>query len=652
MFLMNARIVGTDYIPYSILIITISMFIHRFSGYKIRLSLLCLGIFMGSSVRAQLSISFPFDGAVFQRNAAGTAVLSVGGSYTGSVDRIEARLTAMSGGSSIGWTVIHNQPTGGIYSGSFNGVLGGWYTLEVRAILFNNVVLTPVSLSRVGVGEVFVIAGQSNVQGIGNHGAKASMDAQNRVRCIDWLWPCPDGICQNTEPPFPQISTLNSNADAIHLAPNGNTSWVWGELGDLLLSRFNVPVLFFNAAAGGSSVGNWSRSADGLPSGHPLFGFLYAGNPNFPYNYLRKSLNYYASLFGIRAVLWHQGESDAIKNRNTDPNDNTSAAEYADSLQHVISRSRNHSGKILLPWVVAQGSYWFDEAGGPGTDAEVISGQNLTINPTNKIFAGPNSDNIQIPRPDGVHLENVPGGIQGISEFAAGWNLFLDNNFFANTTPYAAMAPPLLTLGCSGNTYSITAPAGYSYFWVNGNNDITTHFSNNQTIYPGAGTYRVYLKDMFDNVVLSQSVVVPALTPQPPTLSVSASPVVAGQSVTLYAQGCSGTVGWSSGQSGYSISQMISQTTTYSATCSIGSCASIPVSIQVSACPANATLSTAYVSGQNLTIKASNALIGTNAVRAGATITYDATKSVTLQPGFLAEKNSTFTALAGVGCTN
>ncbi len=627
------------------------MFLRHFSGFKNKVILLGIGMFIGSPVWGQLSITFPFDGAVFQRSTSNNATITIAGSYVGAVERIEARLTPVAGGTGIGWSGIDYNPRNGIYTGSLSGVTGGWYTLEVRSILFNNVITT-VSLSRVGVGEVFVIAGQSNVQGVENHGHKASLDAQGRVKYIDWVLPCPDGICQNAEPPFPVIATLTNAGQGVRLSPNGSTSWAWGELGDALMNRFNVPVLFFNAAAGGSSVGNWSRSADGLFSPNVFAGFLYAGNADFPYYYLRKALNYYASMFGVRAVLWHQGESDALKNRNEDPNDNTSAAEYRDSLNYVISRSRSNSNKTLLSWVVAQGSYWLDAGGGPGTDSEVISGQNLTINPANNIFAGPNSDNIQIPRPDGVHLENVTGGIQGISELASGWNTFLDNTFFATSTPYAATAPPSLTLGCSGNTYSITAPAGYSYYWVNGNNGIATHFSTNQTIYPGAGTYRVYLKDAFNNVIITQAVTVPTLTPQPPALSVSASSVVAGQSVTLYAQGCSGTVGWSSGQGGYSISPTISQTTTYSATCAIGSCVSIPTSIQVSACPANATLSSAYVSGQILSIKASNALIGTNAVRAGANITYDATKSVTLQPGFLAEKNSTFTALAGTGCTN
>ncbi|MFN8344331.1 MAG: sialate O-acetylesterase [Spirosomataceae bacterium] len=603
------------------------------------------GLGLVQSARAQLTVTFPFEGAVFQRSTSNAATINIGGSYTGSVDRIEARLIAVSGGNSIDWTVIHTTPVGGTFTGSLSGVTGGWYTLEVRSILFNTP-LHAASLSRVGVGEVFIISGQSNVQGVENHGHKASTDAQGRVKYVSWVLPCPNVVCQNVDPPFPQFSTLNSTASGITLSPNGVSSWAWGELGDALIARYNVPVLFLNTAASGSTVGNWSRSADGLPSQHVHIGGQYGGNPNFPYYYLRKALNFYASMFGVRAVLWHQGESDTIKNHNTDPNDNTSSTEYRDSLQYVISRSRNHSNKILLSWAVARVSYY------GVTDADVIAGQNLTVSTPNKIFPGPETDNIQIPRPDGVHLENVSGGVQGISELAAKWNLSLDNNFFANATPYSATLPPTLSLNCASGTYSITAPSGYQYFWVNGNSDISATFSNNQTIAPGAGTYRVYLKDIFGNTLVTPSVTIPNALPVPPSLSASSSSVAAGQSVTLYAQGCMGSVSWSTGGLGNSIVQTPSQTTTYSASCSIGSCASIQSSVQVSVCPANTTVTSSFTSGTVITVKASNAIIGTNSISAGAMVTYDAKNSVTLRPGFVAERNSTFYATAGVGCAN
>lgn len=599
-------------------------------------------------VLAQVSISYPFDGAVFQRNTSNQAGIPVGGSYSSAVDRIEARVVAVAGGTTTAWTTVQDAPTGGVFRGILSNVQGGWYMLEVRAVLFNNVTHTA-SLSRVGVGEVFMIAGQSNGQGLYNRGSLPSADGHERVKYVPWLLDCPSATCPNAEPPFPQIASLNTNANSLSIAPNGRSAWAYGELGDALIARYNVPVIFFNAAADGSSLGNWSRSADGLPSAHVWTGAQFANNPNFPYYGLRKALNYYGNMLGVRAVLWHQGESDNLKNHNGDPNDNTSSTEYLDSLYYLIGRSRGHTLKFSLAWAVARVSYW--APGGP-TDANVIAGQNLAINPANKVFAGPETDNIQVPRTDGVHFENVSGGVQGVSQVAAGWNTALDNTFFNDATPYAGAALPTVTLGCSGGTYSITAPGGYQYFWVQNNNDITTAFSNSQTITPGAGTYRVYLKDGVGNYLISQSISVPNLSPQSPTLSSSASNVLPGQSVTLYAQGCIGTVNWSVGATGNSTVQMPTQNTTYTATCSIGSCTSVPANISITACQALVPVTSVFSNGTTLTIKASDAITGesTNKIQSGANITYDAKKAVVLKPGFLADKQSVFLAKVGVGC--
>ncbi|WP_307141353.1 hypothetical protein [Siphonobacter sp. SORGH_AS_1065] len=63
-------------------------------------------------------------------------------------------------------------------------------------------------------------------------------------------------------------------------------------------------------------------------------------------------------------------------------------------------------------------------------------------------------------------------------------------------------------------------------------------------------------------------------TPAAPNVSASATSINSGQSSTLTASNCSGTVSWSSGQSGSSIQVSPTATTTYTATCTVGSCSS------------------------------------------------------------------------------
>ena len=62
--------------------------------------------------------------------------------------------------------------------------------------------------------------------------------------------------------------------------------------------------------------------------------------------------------------------------------------------------------------------------------------------------------------------------------------------------------------------------------------------------------------------------------PAAPTVSANPSNISAGQSSTLSASGCGGTVTWSDGQTGNSISVSPAQTSNYTATCSAGGCTS------------------------------------------------------------------------------
>ncbi|WP_162793711.1 SdrD B-like domain-containing protein [Runella rosea] len=72
----------------------------------------------------------------------------------------------------------------------------------------------------------------------------------------------------------------------------------------------------------------------------------------------------------------------------------------------------------------------------------------------------------------------------------------------------------------------------------------------------------------------------------PPTITVSpSSNVCAGDTVTLTAAGCAGTVQWSTNATGASIKVVVNQTTTYTAICKIGNCESAPGSATVTVVP-------------------------------------------------------------------
>jgi predicted esterase len=110
----------------------------------------------------------PQDCQVVQRNAknVGTVrVLGKLGEAARGADAIECRLTA--GGRAGEWRKL-DAKIAGRFEAAVEVAAGGWYRLDVRATVKGKA-LGEATVERVGVGEVFVVAGQSNSA---NHGAE------------------------------------------------------------------------------------------------------------------------------------------------------------------------------------------------------------------------------------------------------------------------------------------------------------------------------------------------------------------------------------------------------------------------------------------------------------------------------------------------
>lgn len=199
---------------------------------KVKILIATILLFSVSSF-AQIDLTMPVNRMVYQRNQQNTATIYVGGSFSGQLEKIEARLTTLDGTGNpkspleqSAWLVLLNNPTKGSFLTPISNVKGGWYQLEVRAIQ-NGAQIGNFSTIKVGVGEVFSIAGQSNAQGERSdrldyyYGAK-----DDRVNCVNLQ----DFSLIN---PFkyPEISHLESQS---FLAPTGKNSYYWKPLGDLI----------------------------------------------------------------------------------------------------------------------------------------------------------------------------------------------------------------------------------------------------------------------------------------------------------------------------------------------------------------------------------------------------------------------------------
>ena len=479
---------------------------YYFRFYLLMASALLIGTESLAQSSQAIKITYPQSRAIFQRENDNTSTIYLSGSIYQPVDSVQARVQAEETGQGLNtdWVTIQKNPQGGIFQGSLRAK-GGWYRLEVQ-VFAGGVAVGSDVMRKIGIGEVFIITGQSNAQGFQNYGAVGAAD--DRVNCVTYDNTNANSLADPTAPTFQQLTATSL------IGPRGQSAWCWGVLGDLLVQRYNVPVLFINTAWSATVVKNWSDSADGITAKN-IFAM---GTPNenfpkgMPYANLVIALRYYCSLQGLRAVLWQQGENDNVPLRS-------SRKDYASAMQYVVNKTRSDTERYPA-WVLARSSYNDGQV-----SQDIIQAQNDVINTyNNNVFAGPFTDNIQIPRYDPVHFGNRPTnnpGDKGLNELGQAWFASLNAVFFASSRPLPPLPQPAITVTCAANASSLTLnlPGLYkSYSWSSG--QATQSITINQP-----GQYRAVLKDRVGNTYLSPAIDVQGpIAPTIPTISLAGQP--------------------------------------------------------------------------------------------------------------------------------
>jgi len=308
-----------------------------------------------------LSVTQPTERAIFQRNQRGMAEVPVAATIKdGQADTVEVRaLDRQTKATVKDWAKVT--------AGMKLTLPTGWYQFEFRAMKAEAAVATA-TVERVGVGEVFVTCGQSNSANYGGPQQKAQDDRVSSCNFQNGLW-------QHGDDPQPGAS--------------GGGGSPWALLGDHLVKKYDAPVGFICLGVGSTMVSYWTPTGKGYPR-------------------LQQALQL-THEHGVRAVLWHQGESDSIAG--------TSAENYAKMLGAAITQSRKDAGWDV-PWGVALASFHPAKEATAERQAAVVEGQQKVIATVPGVFQGPETDSFHT---RGLLKDSVHFNAQGLAAHAQGW---------------------------------------------------------------------------------------------------------------------------------------------------------------------------------------------------------------------------------------
>lgn len=345
-----------------------------------------VGLTIGGEQPVALQIDSPRDYQIVQRQTRLEGSVPVRGRAPAGTEKLEVQF----GGD---WLPVDFKRSDGSFDALAKVASGGWYVCRIRA-MSNDRVLAAAEVPHVGVGEVFVVAGQSNSA---NHGEEKQQTRTGRVAAFE------GGRWQLANDPQPGAS--------------GNGGSFIPPFGDAISERFNVPVGIVACGIGATSVREWLPKGARFPNPPTIVdrvrqlddGQWESKGDAFAMLVARMKS---CGSHGFRAVLWHQGESDA---NQKDATRTLRGDLYRQYLEQLIRDSRREIGWDV-PWFVALVSYHV-----PGDEASPeIRAAQKSLWDAGIALEGPDSDSLKGELRDGggqgVHFSG-----RGLREHAARW---------------------------------------------------------------------------------------------------------------------------------------------------------------------------------------------------------------------------------------
>ncbi len=315
------------------------------------------------------TITDPLVRQVVQRRDDNIGNILFTGTFSGKADGFQARSTLRAGmsGIALNWTpLIDVSIVGGNFLGIFRQPAGGFYDLQIRPV-YQGQVGPAVTVAAVGVGEVFITAGQSNST---NSGAPTGYIPSILVSSFN------DGPFRGINPTYPGAS-WQYGIDPQPAFDRTTGGSAWPTMANNLSVVMRVPIGLYSVGCGGTAIVEW------LP------GYVKAPTAVTPqvilFNRLTNALNYFKMRSGVRAILWDQGE--------TDNDDEIDPAIYQNNLATLIYESRATTG-VPVKWMVAQAA---SVLATNLTERSLLEQAQANVTDGFATFLGPNTDRIGIP---------------------------------------------------------------------------------------------------------------------------------------------------------------------------------------------------------------------------------------------------------------
>ena len=284
---------------------------------------------------ATLKLTAPLDYQVVQRSSRETGNLSIAGEFDEDVSgSISLQFRFLGKGGNENWQDLNAIFSGKRFSVEQEIPAGGWYRLEVSAVREGRS-FAEAAVEHFGIGEVFVVAGQSNSANFGEEKQRTTTERLATFDRAKWT------ISHDPQP-----------------GAGGKKGSFLPVFGDAMVQRFDVPIGFVSCGIGATSVRQWLPKGARFSNPPTLKGAV-VQLPSGEWESTGKPFQGFVNRMkqlgpnGFRAVLWHQGESDA---NQRDPLNTLPGPLYREYLERMILASQKEIG-WQAPWFVAQVSY-------------------------------------------------------------------------------------------------------------------------------------------------------------------------------------------------------------------------------------------------------------------------------------------------------